>query len=169
MVQQRRPEKETFFEGRLSSVQNYLYTLFFAEVYVIPDLLAVRLPDNGGKLAVLLAAGADFHGGGRFFEFVDQFVGDLTDGDGNAAGQAPFAGVTIGRGDHVLHRFIEHRVGHHDHGVLRPRERLNPLAVRRAVSINVLGDRLRAHERDGFYAGMLQNGVHRLPCPVHGC
>src|ERR671920_505658 len=43
-----------------------------------------------------------------------------------AAAGAALAGVAVGAGDDVGHRFVEDGVGHHDHGVLGAGEGLHP-------------------------------------------
>src|SRR5215211_7503562 len=160
------PEKETFLQRRLAPVEHDLRPLLLTEVYELLDLLAVGVTDQGRQLAVFLIARPHLHRLRTLLELLDEGIGDLTDGHEDAAGQAPLSGVAVGRGDDVGDGLLEDGVGHHDHGVLRPGQSLHPLAVGGAVLVDVLGDRMRSHEGDGLYAGMLQDGVHRLPGAV---
>src|SRR5215211_1910254 len=160
------PEKEAFLQRWLAPVEHDLRPLILAEVYVFPDLLAVGVTDEGCQLAVFPVARSHLHGLRRLLELLDEGIGHVADRHEHAAGQASLSGVAVGRGDDVGDGFLEDGVGHHDHGVLRSRESLHPLAVRGAVLVDVLGHRMGPDERYGLYAGVLQDGVHRFPGTV---
>src|ERR671916_1405761 len=85
-VEYRRSHKEACFERRLATVEDYLRPLFFADGHVLPYLLAMGVANHRRQLALLLLARPDLHGGGLFFERLDQRVGDIADGYEHAPG-----------------------------------------------------------------------------------
>src|SRR5215212_160449 len=165
-VEESRAHEEAVFQGRLPAVERDRSALFFTEVDVGADLVAVGVADDGGELRSFLAAGADFHGSGGLLESLDQVVSDPANGHENAAGEAPLPGVAVGRAYDVGNGLLEDGVGHHDHRVLGAGQRLHPLAVGRAVRIDVLGHRLGPDEGDGLYARVFEDPIDGLPRPV---
>src|SRR5215212_7889244 len=165
-VEESRAHEEAVFQGRLPAVERDGCALFFTEVDVGADLVAVGVADDGGELRSFLAAGADFHGSGGLLESLDQVVSDPANGHENAAGEAPLPGVAVGRAYDVGNGLLEDGVGHHDHRVLGAGERLHPLAVGRPRPVDVLGHRLASDEGDGLYAWVLKDAVHRVVRPV---
>src|SRR5919199_1554080 len=164
-IQDRRPHEEALLQRWLPAVEDDRCALFLAKGYVASDLFAVGVPDHGGELAIFVAR-PHLHGLGLLLDGLDQPVGHVTHGDEHAAGQAPLPGVAVGGGDYVGDSLLEDRVRQHYHGVLRPCQGLHPLSVGGSVLVDVLGDRVRSHEGDGFYAGVLEDRIHSLPGPV---
>ena len=72
---------------------------------------------------------------------------------------AALAGRAIGRAHRRVDSLVHIGVGHDDHVVLRPAQRLHPLAVRTATRIDILADRRRADKADGTDIGMIENRV----------
>src|SRR4028119_1839241 len=110
-VEDRRSHKEALIERRLATVEDYLRPLLLADIHVLFDLFAVGVPDHGRQLALLLLARPDLHGGGLFFERLDQRVGDLAAGHEHAPGETPLPGVAVGRGDYVVDGLVHYDVG----------------------------------------------------------
>ena len=84
------------------------------------------------------------------------------DRDDNRDRHAALPGRTVGRGDRGVGGRVDVGIGQHDHVVLRPTERLHPLAVGRAGLVDVAGDGRAAHERHRVDIGMGQQGIHRF-------
>ena len=89
--------------------------------------------------STVFAARPHLHRGGGLPEALDEASAVAAHRYEDAPGETPLPGVAVGGGDDVGHGFIQHGVGHRYHGVLRPGKRLNPLFVRRAVHVDVLG------------------------------
>src|SRR5215212_1202023 len=166
VIEYRRSEEEALLAGRLAPVEDDFSPLLLAQVDVASDLLAVGVADHGGEFRAFLVAGPDLHGLCRLLYGLDEPVSHLSDSHEDASCQAPLPCVAVGGGDDVGHSLLEGGIRHHDHGVLRPGQSLHPLLVRGAVYVDVLGYGLAPYERDRLYAGVLQDGVDRLPRPI---
>jgi hypothetical protein len=96
----------------------------------------------------------------------DQLVGDVSDGDDDGDGHAAFPGGPVAGGDRGVGGGVEVGVGHDDHVVLRPAERLDTLPVGRGGGVDVPGDRGGTDEADGLDAGFVEDPVDGLPVTV---
>ena len=103
----------------------------------------------------------------RAREPLDERVGDVADCDRDRDRHAALARRAVAGADERVDGLVEIRVGHHDEMVLRAAERLDALAVLRAVRVDVLGDRSRADEAHRRDVGMLEQRVDRLVIALH--
>ena len=126
------------------------------------DVARHPVPGAGGDQRAHVAAAGAVAGAQRrrsLLDLRDQLVADLADrhhrGDRHAAlPRRAVAGV-----DRLVGGQVEVGVGQHQHVVLRPAERLHPLAVRGAGLVDVPGDRGRADEGDRCDLGVGQQPV----------
>ncbi len=97
----------------------------------------------------------------------DQRLADPADPDRDAPGQAALPGIRERRGEHRRHGALQVRVGHHHQVVLRPGQRLHPLAAQRRALVDRLRHRRRADERDRPHFLVVDQRLDRLLRSVH--
>src|SRR6266571_1855418 len=83
----------------ISSVGNERRADLLAVFDVADQLLAALIPDDRSHVRVFPIAGAKAEATGLVGQLLDKCVAQFPHADGHAAGQAPLAGVSEGRGD----------------------------------------------------------------------
>ena len=121
-------------------VHEYLGSLRATAVEVRGDLVAVLTGDERSHLRRGLVPRTDgdlrqaFPNGGH------QRVGHLADRDDHADRHTALPRRAVRRADRGVGRHVYVGIRQHDHVVLRPPERLHPLAVLRALLVDVTSD-----------------------------
>ena len=136
------------------------------DVDVARHLVAVRLGDEGPHVAgaASVAGGQPRH---PRRDLLDQFVRDRVDRENDTDRHAPLArGSEPGVHGRVRDQ-VEVGIRKHQHVVLRPAERLHPLAGRGRRLVDVAGDRGRPDERDRLHVGVGEQRVDGLLVAVH--
>ena len=163
VVEQRRAEEEAV--GRqvgLAAVDDDRRAGLGAGRDVARDPVAVLGGDQRAHVGVRVGAVADRQLRQPRRDRVDQPVADVADRHRDRDRHAPLAGRAVRRRHRGVGGHVDVGVGQHQHVVLRPAERLHPLAVRGAGLVDVARDRRRADEAHRGDVRVAQQPVDRL-------
>ena len=162
LVDHRRPDPEAAaVDLELAAVDGQLGAGVGALADVVDDPLARLRRHHRSHFRAGVEAGADLDLTRPPRHLLDQVVGDLAGGDRNRDRHAALAGRAEAGGRELVGGVAEVSAGDDDRVVLRPAERLHPLAVLGRPGVDVGGDRGRANERDRRDVGVVQQRVDR--------
>ena len=151
------------FDGGAAAVHDQARPFLDADVDVAPDLVAVLAGDQRPHLDAAGVEGADLQRLDPRLQPLDQIIGGLvTDRDRHRHRHAALAGRAIGRADEGVGHLVHVRVGHDHQMVLRPAERLHPLARGGPGAVDVLRDRGRADEAHRRHVLVGEQRIHRF-------
>ena len=165
LVEQTAADEVAFFVAlqlQTATVHGQFGAFLDAGVHVAGDPLQGLLGDQRPHLGFRIAVRADLETADLRCQAFHQRVARLADRDCDRNGHAALAGRAVGRAHQGVGGLVHVGVGHHDHVVLGAAQRLHPLIVRRALVIDVLGDRRGADEADRLDVRVPQDRVDRF-------
>ena len=172
MVEQRATGEEAVFiafDFVTAAIDNQRRAFFDAGADVVLDPVAGFTRDDRTHLGVEFHAVLDFQRAGALGQFRDDLVGHVADQHRYRDRHAALAGRAISRADQTVDGLLDVGIGHHDHMVLGPAQRLDAFAVAGAGFVDVLGNRGRADKAQSLHVRMVEQTVDgQLVALQHG-